>query len=941
MFKRSKISVAVALALSGIAVSPTMAQDATQRVEVTGSNIRRTDAETASPLQTISAAELKASGYTTVSEVLRDITANGQGTLNQGFRGAFASGASGISLRGLTLGATLVLIDGYRMAPFPLSDDGQRAFVDISAIPFSAVERIEILKDGASAIYGSEAVAGVVNVILKKSFEGTQISGEIGGTQHGGGATKNLSLTRGFGKFGDAMNGYVAVEWRKQDQILVDQRSGDWTNMDWRSAGGLDLRPGARNAIVTNPRLATPYLQKIGGASSVASNFAFYPGCTHTDMRASNCTFTNNWGQLQPNSENINLVGRLNFKMSSDWDASISASYFDSKSQQARPPANIPFGSFAGNTAFGPGLSPVILNVIPDFTVPVTYPGNTLGVKAAVRALLDSTIPRITDVDSKSYRLVAEVNGSFVGWDLRGALGHTLVETSQVFTGYINFPNLLAALNRTTNPFLLTGGNSADVMAFVSPTAQSLAKDKLDFLSLRASRDIIQLAGGPLGVGVGLDYRYKSLNAPNPAQVRDGTMALPSAYAMGDEHVVSIYVEAVAPVTKTLELSAAVRNDHYDTFGSSSTPKVGFKFSPLKEFAIRGTYAGGFRAPNAAENGTAGAEFSFNAIRDPLLCSVLKADGKPDTSAAGNVPASCSFNPTYLQNTTKGLQPEKSKSFTLGIIAEPIKDWSLTLDYYNIELRNQIIPAASLSTYDPLLYAVRATPQTVTFGDGSTGLSSVGPIQYVTVPYVNGQTTTTNGVEFETRYKMRLANSAALNFGLMITHMFKYDMTADGITYHLAGTHGPSIVGGNTGNPRDRAQITVGYSQGPLAISATTNYIGSFDVTDPSSGFNDCQSAIDGYNSFFNGAPVPSQYCRVKAFMYTNVSMRYQATKSLSIRGSITNLFDQAPPLDLQTYGAGSGTNPSSNATGLPYNPSMHQIGAVGRSFSVGVDWKF
>jgi iron complex outermembrane receptor protein len=941
MFKRTQISTSVLLALGAIVAMPAMAQDASQRVEITGSNIRRTEIESASPLQTISAAEMKASGYTTVSEVLRDITANGQGTLNTGFRGAFAAGASGISLRGLSLGATLVLIDGYRMAPYPLSDDGQRAFVDISAIPFSAVERIEILKDGASAIYGSEAVAGVVNVILKKAFDGTQVSGEVGGTQHGGGVTKNLSVTHGFGKLGDPMNGYVAIEWRKQDQILVDQRSGPWTNMDWRSEGGLDLRPGARNPIFTNPRLATPYLQKIGGASGVASNFAFYPGCTHADMRASNCTFTNNWGQIQPNSENLNLVGRLNFKLSSDWDASVSASYFDSKSQQLRAPSNIPFGSFAGNTAFGPGMAPVILNVIDDFTVPANYPGNTLGVKAGVRAMLDPSIPRVTDVESKSYRLVADIGGNYAGWDLRGALGHTRVETTQVFNGYINYPNLLTALNRAANPFLLTGGNSADVLAFVAPTARTKATDELDFLSMRASRDVMQLGGGPLGVAVGLDFRYKSLNAPNPSEVRDGSMALPSAFAFGDEHVTSAYVEAVAPVTKTLELSAAVRADRYDTYGTSTTPKVGFKFSPVKEFAVRGTFAGGFRAPNAAENGTAGAQFAFNAIRDPQLCPVSKADGTADNTAAGNVPAYCSFNPTYLQNTTKDLQPEKSKSYTLGIIAEPMKNWSLTFDYYNIEMRNQIIPAASLSTYNPLLYAVRATPQQVTFGDGSQGLSAVGPIQYVTVPYVNGQTTTTSGVELETRYKLRLANAATVNLGLMFTHMIKYDMSVDGNTYHLAGTHGPSIVGGNTGNPRNRAQFSVGYEQGPFSITATTNYISSYDVTDPSSGFNDCQSAIDGYNSFFNGAPVPAQYCRVKAYNYTNLTMRYQATKNLTIRGSITNLFDQAPPLDLQTYGAGSGSNPSSNGTGLPYNPSMHQIGAVGRSFNVGVDWRF
>ena len=158
-----------------------------ERVTVTGSNIRRTDSETPSPVQVISEAEIKKSGYTSISEVLQTLTANGAGTLSNAFPGAFAGSATGISLRGLNTSATLVLIDGHRMAPFPLSDDGQRSFVDISSIPFDAVERIEVLKDGASAVYGSDAMAGVVNIILKKNFKGTSVTADAGTTQKGGG----------------------------------------------------------------------------------------------------------------------------------------------------------------------------------------------------------------------------------------------------------------------------------------------------------------------------------------------------------------------------------------------------------------------------------------------------------------------------------------------------------------------------------------------------------------------------------------------------------------------------------------------------------------------------------------------------------------------------------------------------------------------------------
>ncbi len=939
MPKRNRISKAVLLALGLLPWAPALAQDPVQRVEITGSNLRRTDTETASPVQVISSIELQRSGYTTISEVLRDITANGQGTLSQSFAGAFAAGASGVSLRGLTVGATLVLIDGRRMAPFPLSDDGQRPFVDISSIPFSAVERIEILKDGASAIYGSDAIAGVVNVILKKRVSGTLLSADLGRTQHGGGANGKASVMHGFG--GDELSGYVALEFRKQDEIKLNQRSGEWTKFDWRDEGGIDLRPGARNPLVATPRLATPYLQVPGSASTDPTNFAFYPGCTYADMRASNCTYENTWAQLQPKTENLNLIGRLNARLSADWDLQITASRFNSKSQQTPQPAPIPFATFVGVTAIGPGLTPRIVGSNLPFTVPASYPGNTLGVAAGVRGLVDVNALRQTDIDSDSTRLVAELSGSAAGWDLNAALGLTKVKTVRTFRGFVNFPNLSAALNRATDPFLIAGGNSQAVLDFVTPTVSDAVTNELNFVGARASRELWSLPGGPLGLALGLDFRHKKLNAPNPVQVQEGAMGLPGAFALGAEKNTSAYVEINAPVLKSLELSAAARYDHYDTYGNSSTPKLGFKFAPSKAFAVRGTVSRGFRAPSATENGVGGSLFAFNAIRDPVLCAVNGADGKPDLTAAANVPAFCTFSPVYLQATSKDVKPEKSKSFTLGVIVEPVRGWSTTLDYYRITVDDQIIPAASLPSYDPVAAAVRGTPQQVTFGDGRTGLSPVGPIAYSNVPYVNGQRTQTSGVEFETRYRFGLAEYGELAVGLQLTHMLSYDQTLNGVTFKLAGTHGPSIIGGNTGNPRNRAQLNLSYSRGPFSATTTFNRVGSYDVTDPSLGITDCINGINANNSqFANGATPPERYCKIAPFTSTNLSLQYRLSPAFTLRGSVVNLFDKEPPVDLNTYG-GSGANASSNGSGTPYNPSLHQAGAVGRFFSVGVDYKF
>src|SRR5471032_2965733 len=173
------------------------AAPAAQQVIVTGSNVRRTDSETPSPVQVLTAADIKNSGYTSVGDVLHNITANNMGSLSQSAPSAFAAGGSGVALRGLTVGATLVLIDGHRMASYPMPDDGERDFVDISSIPIEAIERIEVLKDGASAVYGSDAIAGVVNVILKKTFTGLTLSAETGISGHGDGATQHGSIMAG------------------------------------------------------------------------------------------------------------------------------------------------------------------------------------------------------------------------------------------------------------------------------------------------------------------------------------------------------------------------------------------------------------------------------------------------------------------------------------------------------------------------------------------------------------------------------------------------------------------------------------------------------------------------------------------------------------------------------------------------------------------------
>ena len=328
-------------AFSGLTAAPALAQmGATpiERITVTGTNIRRTDTETPSEVQVITREQMIQSG-------LHDRLA-GPARPDRQQPGYLDAKRSPGRLRparapsrcaACSLGATLVLIDGYRMTGYPLADDGQRNFVDISTIPFVAVDRIEVLLDGASAIYGSDAIAGVVNVILKKDFKG--INGHGDRRHHHQGRRDDLGRPthaglRRCGSRPGRMGRGRSTARRKRSTL--SQRQGEpWNVMDYSSWGGNNLRPGARSASVTNPVIGeAPYLQSSasGANLSLPANNAFLnSNCDLARRNANQCTYDNTWGQIQPRTQNVNLIGNLSGRFATDWSYSITGSYFDSR----------------------------------------------------------------------------------------------------------------------------------------------------------------------------------------------------------------------------------------------------------------------------------------------------------------------------------------------------------------------------------------------------------------------------------------------------------------------------------------------------------------------------------------------------------------------------------------------------------------------------------
>ncbi|MDO8653932.1 MAG: TonB-dependent receptor [Undibacterium sp.] len=931
-------------ALSVIAIPAVMAQeastaDAPQRVTITGSMISRANKETPSPVQILSADDLVKSGFTTVTEVLTNLASNGAGSLGQGFAGAFAGGASGVSLRGLTVGSTLVLIDGHRMSPFPIGDDAQRQFVDVSNIPFDMVERIEVLKDGASSVYGSDAIAGVVNVILKKTFNGTRISAEGGTTQHGGGKNVHATISHGMGNLNnDGYNVFGSLEYRKSDPIKVSQRDNNlWASSDWTSRGGVDRRLGVPNSV-NGGRTATntPFFfdQTGAGGANNAANFTFATSdCDYAKYKAAGCVVRDTYANLSTETENINVLVGLTKSLPSDWLLNLKGSVFSSENKNNRgAPAVFSAGSYAGNTSLIPGQAPALVNVVPSFLVPATYPGNPYG--KAVR--IYGYIPEIDasntqDTTSKAVRFAADLSGTVSGWDVNAALGMSQVTTDVAYSGYINRPALYAALNRANNPFKVTGGNTAADLEAISPHFSKQATSKLSYADLRFGRELMTLPGGALGLSTGVSFIHKNIDSPSALLLQTGLVGNGGAYSFGVENNSAAFVEMVAPVLKNLELDVSGRFDHFDTYGNSSTPKVGFKYAPHETVTVRGTYSRGFRAPNSAENGTAGSSFSSGGINDPILCP----DGK--TTTAGNVVSACNFTPAYVQTTTKDLQPEKSTSATFGLILEPVKGWATTIDYYQVEINGQVNTESLLPNFKPNF--VRGPILDVVISDGGTathiGPSSVGSIVYATSGYVNVGSTRVKGIDIDTSYKFKLGEYGTLKTTLQYSHQLSFLLTFLDQKYELAGTHGPSGVSGDTGNPKNRANLSFGYDKGPLNVTTTFNWVGSYSALDPSVGANECKSAaldVAGRN-YFGPNDVPAAFCKIASFMSTNMTATYKLGKNWTLNAAVTNMFDRQPPIDVATYGNAGNV--------LGYNANLHQAGVNGRAFNIGAAYRF
>lgn len=905
-----------------------------QEVVVTGSLIKRPDFQTPSPIQVLTADDLKQSGYTSVSDVLRQLSANGQGTVTQTNPFSFAGGGAGVALRGLTVGATLTLIDGERMVPYPLTDDGERLFVDASSVPFAAVDHIEVLKDGASSEYGSDAIAGVVNVILRKTFTGLQVDAEAGESGHGDGATEHVDAIAGIGDLdSQGYNAYLSVEWRHQDPIyLFHDRSGLWNNLDWTPWGGVNLTPGSGSAYaagaVAYPSSLTGILVNPTTQALDGSEIYLHNACTDTAMYADQCTHMDKRLQIQPQTGNLNVLGRFTKDLGGNWQAVITGSLFRSLAEQVGGYFNLNPAT-SPNVAVEPGVVPTVVSAsLFPLTVPTNYPGNTFGQPAPFIYSFPELGQGVTQYVTNTYRLLADVRGSIAGWDVHASAGDMYAHLTQTTTGDINFVDLQNALN---SGYILGSPNGA---ALFAPPEEVVDTSSLQVVDLRATHPLVNLRGGPLTLGLGVGYNHLYLNSPAPPTAASGAQFGAVAYVIGGQSNFAEYAEVAAPVLASLELDGAVREDHYNTYGNSTTPKFGVKYTPFKQLTLRGTYGNGFRAPNPAEAGSAGSLFGTGAYPDPILCKQA-ADG---TQLPGSFPFTCNEFPTGLQTTNSALKPEKSTNYTVGFIVSPVSALTVSLDYWKIRIRQDIVSASELVNLGVPLQSLQFTtlrgapvilPQVQANGSLAPALTPVGLIAAQEFPYVNATQTEVNGLDVDLSYHFGLGAFGRLSTSLNYSHMFHYYLTAPGaVTTDLAGTHGPSGVSGDTGNPKDRAVLSESWDRRGWDVTATLNYISSFDLTDPSIGINTCGESIQNSGKWINTYAGPASFCEVERFIDADLYLQYTFNEHLSVHGTVLNVFDRQPPLDMQTYGSAGN-----------YSNAFADQGAIGRFFTIGFSY--
>ena len=968
--------------------------DQPTEVIVTGSILRHKLKDTANPVTTITAQDLETRGITTIADGIQDISAGGSSSLPNSFtaNGAFATGAANVSLRGLTSNSTLVMVDGLRTAYYPLADDGTRNFVDLNSIPDIITDRIETLKDGASSTYGADAIAGVVNVITKKTYQGNELMISGGNTTKGGGGMFNAQGLFGKGDLhADGYNAYVGFEYEHDDALYSRQRGYPYDTNDQSStcapaaAGSPDAgQTVCRANTIVNGLQYNGQLLEITGTNNATGVAEVVPidssgnpngtwqlinpaaGCgnlksvTITPAMATTYGVTGinspttlcqedlrkEYNTISPDDKRESLSGRFTKQFSDTLQGFVAATYYRNDAFVHNLPSSFQQTSTPGSdgtvyASFNAGLPlPVYVCAVgvncnaSNGTLNPNNPFAASGQQAELNYLF-TDIPNTTESISKTVRVTAGLTGAFDAW---GAWNYTIEGTATeddldvIAKGDLYIANLITAVNTGSYNFVTPSANSAAENAFIAPTNTQHSVSKLDMLQATVSRELLDLTGGPLQLGLGASTRFESIDNPSANNDLDGAtnrwFTLNPVGVIGARRTNAAYFELDAPVLKQLDLDLSGRYDDYSTGQSAFSPKFGARWSPVKFLTFRMTDSTGFRIPTFSEANALPTTGFITATAPASFLALHNNDGYGQNYSLGETTVG-----------TKGLQPEKSQNFTIGFVLDPTPQLSVSVDWYNIVKKDVITPnnanlGAAIAAYyngtpEPAGYTVVANPA------DPNDLSAKPELGFIQYGFINQNKELTNGFDFGATARYNLP------WGIKYRSLFDGNLTTrlnmetpDG-TQKYAGTIGPFNNVSASGTPKFRANWANTFIWQKVSATVTAYYTDGYTLQGEDFGDTpgvctnpDGTTASNINLTYLDG--VTPVACKVKAFLDFDFHGAYELPKDgWEAFINVKNIFNTRAPYDPTTYG------------GFNYNPAWANDGIFGTTIIAGLQAKF
>ncbi len=986
-------SFALAVALTG---APAFAQDTPapaaaaeeeedQVILVTGTLFSRTDTETPSPVTVLSSETLAERGINTVAEAIQRIPANNAGTIQQGWNTGFnfASGANAPALRGLTVQSTLSIADGLRIAPYPLADDGQRNFVDLNTIPQAIIERIEILRDGASSTYGADAIAGVINVITKKEIQGLHLNASYGISQEGDAGEQRVDATWGYGDLSDqGFNFYVSGEYQKQDALWARDRdypfnTADWTdicsdtgsscmaNLNWN---GWTPESAFFNGLISVPNVTLVRPGSADNPMTGAGRFEFLnpaAGCRgytrHTNIGTSGTAplagvcevdFQQDFIMLQPEIERMGLSGRFTANVGDRAQVYAMVSWYNTKTHAQFTPLglngtptppnngvaayNVMLPVYVCNTGVG---TPTGLDTGCDATNGVLNPYNPYAADGqTAQAFVRSTRGRTVDTDTRTLRGVLGIDGSFGDdWNYSASFTASEVSLKRNQDNYYIPQRIMDLVARGQLNLMDLEANGDDVWDYISPLNSVVSTSKLWQVQGTLAKELFELPGGPLQVAVGGVYREESIDAPsgNPGTLGnqyDRYYSINSVGTKGSRSVWSGFFEVNAPVVDMLELNFSGRYDDYSTGQSSFSPKVGAKFTPIPEVAIRGTYSQGFRIPSFNESfGLPTTGYVTRTVNCTTFAAFCAAHGN-------NAYASGQYSLGLTQVGNPDLEPEESEAFTAGIIVEPMRNVSFTVDFWHIKVDGLITGVTDTSAAEAAYYAnngvVNIPGITVIPGQPDPAFPNALPlIGFIQSSYTNQDSQTVSGLDFGVNAKFEVTPDITFRTIFDASWLMKYKLETDaGDVLNYEGTLSPCNITSCSGSPEWRASWQNSVDIGDTTLSLTAYYTDGYDTASIDFGGIEGDCAFNAANhastvTYEDGTPVN---CTQPAQWNVDFNARHTINDQFTIYLDVLNVFDIGPKFD-----------PSAAYGLFGFNPAWGGPNIMGRYFRLGAKVDF